>query len=111
MKLNLFGKVKQNLQSAYVSFKAAADLGYVNAQFNLGSLYLSGESINLPKSADERKLEFSFSKAYKHFTLAAEKGHTLSAYNIAIMHHVGLGTYQSCSVAKTFIQHVAKVGA
>lgn len=26
------------------------------------------------------------------------------------MHFTGLGTYQSCSVANTFIQHVANVG-
>jgi hypothetical protein len=29
---------------------------------------------------------------------------------LAIMHFTGLGTYQSCSLAKTFIQHVANVG-
>ena len=38
-----------------------------------------------------------------HFKTAAEKGHTLAAYNLGIMHFTGLGTYQSCSLATTFI--------
>jgi TPR repeat protein len=73
-------------------------------------MYLSGLTFNLPKSESESKLEFSFATAYKYFMEAAEKGHTLAAYNLAVMHHIGLGTYQSCSLAMTFIQHVALVG-
>jgi len=34
----------------------------------------------------------------------------LAAYNIAIMHYSGVGTYESCSLANTFIRHVAEVG-
>lgn len=92
-KLALFGGVRKDLKSAYRCFKKAADLGYPNAQFNLGALYLSGQTIPLPISEADDKLEFSFSKAYKLFAKAAERGHTLSAYNLAVMHHVGLGTY------------------
>lgn len=71
---------------------------------------MSGETIKLPKSESGETVEFSFSKAYDHFKAAAEKGHTLAAYNLGIMHFTGLGTYQSCSLATTFIQHVANVG-
>lgn len=109
-KLRLYGSLRRDLKAAYADFKASASKGYINAKFNLGALYLSGLEFNLPKSESDKKLQFSFSKAYQHFMEAAEKGHTMGAYNIAIMHHVGLGTYQSCSVAKTFIEHVAKVG-
>lgn len=34
----------------------------------------------------------------------------MAAYNVGIMHFTGVGTYQSCTVATTFIQHVANVG-
>jgi len=105
-KLNLFRGIRKDGQKALKSFKAAARYGSVNAKYNIGSLYLSGDVINDP----EDKVEFSFSSAYEYFRQAAEKGHTLAAYNIAIMHFTGLGTYQSCSVASTFIQHVAGVG-
>lgn len=42
------------------------------------------------------KNPFSFSEAYDYFRKAAEKGHTFSAYNIAIMHLLGIGTFESC---------------
>jgi TPR repeat protein len=71
---------------------------------------LTGETITLPKSESIDAVEFSFSQAYEWFSQAAAKGHTLAAYNVAIMHFTGLGTYQSCSLANTFIQHVANVG-
>ena len=53
---------------------------------------------------------FSFSEAYDYFKKAAEKGHTFSAYNVAIMHFLGIGTFESCQVAQTFFKHVADVG-
>ena len=108
--LNIFGKVRRDLKKALISFKKAAHYGSVNAKYNLGTLYLSGDTIALPKSEANDRVEFSYSSAYDHFRQAAEKGHTLAAYNVAIMHFTGLGTYQSCSVANTFIQHVADVG-
>lgn len=59
---------------------------------------------------DDEKLQFSYAKAYSYFKEAAEQGHTMAAYNIAVMHYTGLGTYKSCSLALTFIRHVANVG-
>ena len=76
----------------------------------MGTLYLSGEIIIPFKSDSDENVELSFSRAYDYFRDAAEKGHTLAAYNVAIMHFTGLGTYQSCSLANTFIQHVVNVG-
>ena len=55
----------------------------------MGCLYLSGE----------KNISFSYGQAYHYFKLAAEKGHTLSAYNIAIMHFIGVGTFESCYIA------------
>ena len=105
-----FGSIRQNLGQAYLHFKKAAHQGSTNAKYNLGSLYLTNVTITPPKSEGGEKIDFSFSSAYEYFRQAAEKGHTLAAYNLAIMHFTGLGTYQSCSLAKTFIQHVANVG-
>lgn len=53
---------------------------------------------------------FSFSLAYEYFRKAAEKGHTFAAYNVAIMHLLGIGTFESCQIAQIFLKHVADVG-
>lgn len=50
VKLNLFGSIKQDLKSAFTFFKKSAQNGSINAKFNLGSLYLSGETFALPKA-------------------------------------------------------------
>jgi len=42
--------------------------------------------------------------------MAAEKGHTFSAYNVAVMHLLGIGTFESCQIAQLFLKHVAEVG-
>jgi TPR repeat protein len=89
--LNFFGNIRKDLQKAYASFKKAAHYGSINAKYNIGSLYLTGETI--PKSSVGEKVEFSFTQAYDYFRQAAEKGHTLAAYNIALMHFAGMGTY------------------
>ena len=89
-------------------FYRAANAGSTNAKYNLGALFLSGDSIS--HREPENKVEFSFGKAYDWFSKAAEKGHTLAAYNVGLMHYLGLGTYQSCSLGNTFITHVAYVG-
>lgn len=90
----------KNTKKAKSYFEKSAAKGNVNALYNLGCFYLSGES----------NMTFSFTDAYDYFRQAAEKGHTLSAYNIAIMHFLGVGTFESCHIAQTFLKHVADVG-
>ena len=53
---------------------------------------------------------FSFSKAYDKFKEAASNGHTLSGYNLGVMHYTGLGTFKSCNVANAFLKHVVTMG-
>ena len=53
---------------------------------------------------------FSFSKAYDKFKEAATYGHTLSGYNLGVMHYTGLGTFKSCNVANAFLKHVVTMG-
>jgi TPR repeat protein len=76
-------------------------MGNLNARYNLGLT-------NLEEHSGDRA--FSFSKAYDHFKFAASKGHTLAAYDAGVMNYMGLGTYKSCTVAKTFFKHVIAVG-
>ena len=103
-RLRLFGTIRKDLKEAFKKFKAAAHYGSSNAKFNLGSMYLTGDKFTIINKSDKDEvIEFSFSQAYDWFRQAAEKGHTLAAYNIAIMHFTGLGTYQSCTLANTFI--------
>jgi TPR repeat protein len=42
---------------------------------------------------------FSFGQAYDHFKKASYIGNTLAAYNVAVMHYLGIGTFKSCQVA------------
>jgi TPR repeat protein len=42
---------------------------------------------------------FSFGQAYDHFKKASYNGNTLAAYNVAVMHYLGIGTFKSCQVA------------
>jgi TPR repeat protein len=70
-------------------FNEAAELGNALANYNLGVIYL-----------DSRDSEtFSFGHAYDHFKKASLSGNTVAAYNVAVMHYLGVGTFQSCQVA------------
>ena len=89
-----------DLKKAKEYFQKAATKGNVNAMYNMGCFFLSGE----------KGAKFSFSEAYDYFKQAAEKGHTFSAYNVAIMHLLGIGTFESCQIAQVFLKHVADVG-
>lgn len=41
---------------------------------------------------------------------AAELGHTLSAYSVAMLHYMAVGTYESCLIAQKYLKHVVEVG-
>ena len=72
----------------------------MQSHYNLGTIHLD----------ETEKSTFSFSKAYDHFKTAASLGHTMAAYNIGVMHYVGLGTFKSCNVANAFLKHVVTMG-
>ena len=99
--LNKYGSIRRDHKKAKVLFEKAASKGNVNAYYNMGCYHLSG----LDKNST-----FSFSDAYDYFKRGAEQGHTFSAYNVAIMHFLGIGTFESCQIAQTFLKHVADVG-
>jgi TPR repeat protein len=75
--------------------------------YNMGCFHLQPNSV---LSTSTKNITFSFPDAYDFFKQAAERGHTFSAYNVAIMHFLGVGTFESCQIAQTFLKHVADVG-
>ena len=88
-KLVGFQGVRKDKKKAITLFKEAVELGSSTASYNLGVIYL-----------DIRDKEmFSFGQAYDHFKKASYNGHTLAAYNLAVMHYLGIGTFKSCQVA------------
>lgn len=56
------------------------------------------------------KENFSFATAYDNFKKSSLSGNTIAAYNIAVMHYLGIGTFKSCQVAQAFMKHVAVIG-
>ena len=81
-----YGNIAKDIKKAKGYLTRASNMGNVNAHYNLGCLSLS----------HAKNTTFSYSDAYSYFKVAAEKGHTLSAYNVAIMHFLGIGTFESC---------------
>ena len=76
--------------------------GFTNAQarFNLGALYVGGHGVSK-----------DYAKAIYYFTLAANRGHMLALYNLAMMHLNGFGTPRSCTNALQFLKAVGERGA
>ena len=79
--------VAKDYKKALEYFKAAAERGNADAQFNLGAMYIGGKGVKL-----------SYERALHFFTLSAHQGHTLATYNLAQLHLNGLGTPRSCTV-------------
>lgn len=52
----------------------------------------------------------SFLKAYDKFKDATSNGHTLSSYNLGVMHYTSFGTFKICNVANVFLKHVVIMG-
>lgn len=98
MYMNGYG-VALSHKKALKYFKAAAEKGNADAQFNLGAMHIGG--IGVKKAYD---------KALHYFTLSAHQGHTLALYNLGQMHLHGLGTPRSCPVAVQFLKAVAERG-
>ena len=92
--------VRRDKKLAMKLFKEAADLGSSLAHFNLGVIYLDTYD----------RETFSFGQAYDHFKKASLAGNTVAAYNVAVMHYLGIGTFKSCQVAQAFMKQVAYVG-
>lgn len=100
VKLSGFGPIRRMRDEAIRILEEAERLGCLNAVYNLGAIHLD----------DTDNDKFSFSKAYEKFVKAAQTGHALAAYNVAVMNMAGLGTYKSIKLANAFLKHVVNVG-
>ncbi len=75
--------VAQESDDAAASFRAAAEQGVAEAQFNLGSAYFRGEGV--PQD---------YAEAAQWYRAAAEQGHAKAQYSIGVMYGEGLGVVQ-----------------
>ncbi|MBY7955497.1 SEL1-like repeat protein [Vibrio fluvialis] len=77
----------------------AAELGNVNAMFNLALKYSHGDGI-----------EQSFEKSVEYYLKAAELGHANSMYNLAHKYSRGEGVQQSFEKEVEYYQRAAELG-
>lgn len=80
--------VGKNETLAVLYFEKAAELGYNEAHTYLGSAYLHGRGVVRNNS-----------KAFEHFSLAAETKSSQALFNLAVVQYRGVGTPKSCEQA------------
>lgn len=80
--------VPKNETLALLYFETAAQLGYQEAHSYIGSAYLHG-----------RGVAANGSKAFEHFSLAAESKSSQALFNLAVVQYRGIGTPRSCELA------------
>ena len=86
----MISAVRLTVASDLDSLEAAAEQGDVEAQFNLGYMYATGEGI--PKN---------YTEAVRWFRMAAEQGDTNAQYNLGYMYATGEG------IPKDYVQAYA----
>ncbi len=92
------GVIDQDVGEALKHFSKAADSAVPEAFYNLGALYSSSQR---PQSRD-------FTKSYRYFGLAAQKGNVLALHKVAHMTLHGIGTIRSCKQATQYFKSVAE---
>lgn len=80
--------VEKNESLAVLYFEKAAELGYNEAHTYLGSAYMHG-----------RGVVQNGSKAFEHFSLAAETKSSQALFNLGVVQFRGVGTPKSCEQA------------
>lgn len=81
------------------TLRKQAEAGGVEAQFNLGHLYLSGQGV--PEDSRE---------AFKWFLKAAEQGEVASQYNVGVLYYKGQGVPQDFAEAVKWHRKAAEQG-
>ena len=81
-----WGGMSRDVKKAWSYLENSAGKDSLHASFNLGCLHLDQSD----------RVNFSLSKAYDKFKVAALRGHTISSYNVGVMHFLGVGTFKSC---------------
>ncbi len=126
---------KPNYELAFYWYKKAAELGYADAQYNLGLLYRDGKGVKqdnnqavswIKKAAkqDDALAQNNLGsmyekgigvvqdndKAVKWFTKAAERGDAFGQCNLGLMYEKGKGIEQDDSLAANWYAKAAKQG-
>src|SRR5580658_4678658 len=86
-------------KTALREFKAGADQGQANAQYNLAVLYLEG--LGVAKNLDE---------AFRLFRLAADQGHAQAEFRVGEMREKGWGAPPNYAEAQRWYQKAADGG-
>ena len=94
-----FAQVQQKKEPAnsLQYYQELAERGDVDAQAELGSIYLEGRGV--PQNYEE---------ALKWFRKAAEKGHAGAQFHLGIMYAKGLGTKRDYDEAIKWLRQAAK---
>jgi len=95
--------VKKELKIAAEHFRKAAEMNHAEAQFHFGVMHLEGW---VPQSRG-----MSPHQALQLFQAAAQNGHLLAMYNLAMMYLSGTGIEQpNCRLALSLLKQVAEKG-
>ena len=90
---------KKDYAKALIEFRALAERGNTDAQYNLGQMYRQGEGV--PQDDAE---------AVRWYRLAAEKGDADAQYNLGQMYRQGIGVPQDAAEAVKWYRLAAKQG-
>lgn len=93
------GGLTQDAESALKNYEAAAQLGYAEAENNIGFMYGEGELV-----------EKDYAKAVKHYTIAAEKNYPQAERNLAYCYERGCGVPKSFDEAVRLYTRAAEHG-
>jgi TPR repeat protein len=91
--------LKGDYQAAFDEWLPLAELGDVEAQYNLGVMYDEGTGV-----------EQDFSKAAEWYRKAAERGFLEAQYNLGMMYYHGLGVPRDHEEADRWLQLAADHG-
>ena len=85
--------------TAYKEWKPLAEQGNVDAQYNLGVLYSSGQGVAQ-----------DFSESVRWYQMAAKQGDASAQYNLGLMYYFGEGVLQDYSEAARWYRLTAQQG-
>lgn len=91
--------VKKDYQKAFELFIDAANLGNIDAIYNLGLCYQQGNAVDI-----------NFEVAFEIFNKAAQKGHIGAINSIGICYSKGIGVEQNDGLAAKAFEKAAKGG-
>ncbi|ACE06259.1 hypothetical protein Aasi_0892 [Candidatus Amoebophilus asiaticus 5a2] len=93
---NTQGRTKMSDEEVFIQCKKDADHGYIDAQYNVASMYENGKGVDQ-----------NYQKAIKWYTKAANKGHAEAQYNLGWIYQNSLGVDQDYQKARGWFEKAA----